>query len=191
MPDPGLCRGKSRERSRPSSHSGRYRRSSANEFHLSRWYSARPHSKASDRSPPVACEMRLKNDRLVNERQQYYNSILLRLLFVLIEWSYTKLTMSAKCQQNPAKDFKICQSDHNLYEIKVGVIAPDRFATYRVCCRITPQNSFSGRSNRRLTAAPDDLRDIQWVPSPSEPLPPRHPPFQRHQDAPVPRRLNL
>lgn len=59
-PDPGLCRGKLRERSRPSSHLDRYRRSPANESQLLQQYLARPHSITSGRSPPVACETQLK-----------------------------------------------------------------------------------------------------------------------------------
>jgi len=64
-PVPGPCRGKSRERFRPSSRSTQYRRSPASESRLSRWYSVRPRNTVSDRSLWVACETRLEDNRSI------------------------------------------------------------------------------------------------------------------------------
>lgn len=86
--DLDLCRGNSRERSRPSSRSARYRRSTANESQLSRWYSARLRSTVLDRSPPVACEMRLENDKSVRltsyrRRRKYHSIKILRYFYII------------------------------------------------------------------------------------------------------------
>jgi len=64
--------------------------------------------------------------------------------------------------------------------------------TYKVYCRIIPQNNSSGRSSHRPIVVPSGLRGIRGrVPLPSGSSPRRHPLFQSHRDAPMLRRLNL